>query len=241
MRIVSWNCKFGFNAEKAKFIKKYKADLYVIQECSEKDLDEVKTYFNNQAFYCDYLDSKYGVGMFSDKFDFEILPEHDKTFRYIVPYRVFNSESEFVLFSIWTKDKDENYKKIGYTEQVWKAINFEGYDKYFTDSIILVGDFNSNNFWDKKYIEQKQPSHNDIIKKLKEYGVESAYHKFNNCADGAENDATLLWIMNKNNKYHIDYCFISNNYKLNNVNIGSIKEWEENKLSDHCPLIIDIE
>ena len=42
-------------------------------------------------------------------------------------------------------------------------------------------------------------------------------------------------------KFHIDYCFISNDYKINSINIGSLNEWNENKLSDHCPLIIEIE
>jgi len=27
MRIVSWNCKVGFNAEKAEYIKNYNADF----------------------------------------------------------------------------------------------------------------------------------------------------------------------------------------------------------------------
>ncbi len=71
--------------------------------------------------------------------------------------------------------------------------------------------------------------------------IESAYHKFNNCIDGNEYEPTLLWQMNKNNKFHIDYCFISNDYTIKGIRIGSIVEWEENRLSDHCPLIIDVE
>ena len=31
MKIISWNCKFGFTEEKALFIKEYNADLYIIQ------------------------------------------------------------------------------------------------------------------------------------------------------------------------------------------------------------------
>ena len=57
MKIVSWNCRAGFNVEKAKFIKRYNADLYVIQECAQTNLDEVKAVFKNKAFYCDYVDN----------------------------------------------------------------------------------------------------------------------------------------------------------------------------------------
>jgi len=241
MRLVSWNCKVGFNEQKVKYIKKYDADLYIIQECIEKDFSNINKYFKNNSFFCDNIDSKYGVGLFSDKFDFKILPEHNVNFRYIVPYKIFSNDYEFILFSIWTKDKDENNKKIEYTEQTWKAINFDGYKKYLSSSIILVGDFNSNNFWEKNYNINKVHSHNNIIEKLNEYNIESAYHKYNNCINGNEKDPTLLWQMNINNKFHIDYCFISENFKIKSVNIGSLKEWEENKLSDHCPLIIEIE
>ena len=240
MKIVSWNCRFGFSEEKAKYIKNYEADLYVIQECLEKDLDSVKNYFINKSFYCDNVESKYGVGIFSDIYSFQILPEHNLNFRYIVPYKIYNDDTDFILFSIWTKDKDEKNNKIEYTEQTWKAINYEDYKKYLSKSIILIGDYNSNNFWDKKYIQQNKPSHNDIITKLENYGIESAYHKFYNCIDGNEIDPTLLWKMDKNNKFHIDYCFISMDYRINNIKIGSIEDWEKNKLSDHCPLIVDI-
>ena len=241
MKFVSWNCKVGFNEKKAEYIKKYNADFYIIQECIEKDFSNINKYFKNHSFFCDNIDSKYGVGLFSDKFEFIILPEHNVNFRYIVPYKIFNNEYEFVLFSIWTKDKDENNKKIDYTEQTWKAINYDGYKKYLSNSIILVGDFNSNNFWEKNYISNKVHSHNNIIEKLHEYNIESVYHKYNNCINGNEKDPTLLWQMNIKNKFHIDYCFVSENYKIRSVNVGSLKEWEENKLSDHCPLIIEIE
>ena len=241
MKIVSWNCKFGFSEQKMEYIKKYDADLYIIQECIEKDFENIKKIFTNYSFFCDDIESKYGVGLFSNKYNFKILPEHNKKYRYIVPYKIFDDNSQFVLFSIWTKDKDENNKKIEYTEQTWNAINFDDYCKYLSGPVILIGDFNSNNFWDKNYISKKVHSHNNIIEKLLEYNIESAYHKFNNCINGNEKDPTLLWQMDVNKKFHIDYCFTSNDFTIKNVNIGSIKEWEENKLSDHCPLIIELE
>jgi exonuclease III len=241
MKLVSWNCKVGFSEPKVEYIRKYNADLYIIQECTEKDFNKTNNYFKNNSFFCDNIDSKYGVGLFSDKIEFQLLPEHNRNFRYIVPYKILDKDCEFVLFSIWTKDKDENNKKIEYTEQTWKAINFDGYQKYLQNKIILIGDFNSNNFWDKNYAMHKVHSHNDIINKLNKHNIESAYHKFNNCINGNEKDPTLLWQMDINKTFHIDYCFVSKDFKIQNVNVGSLNEWEENKLSDHCPLIIEFE
>ena len=241
MKIVSWNCKFGFSEEKAIFIKNYNADLYNIQECLETDLKCLNNIFTYKTFFCDSVESNYGIGLFSDKYNFQILQEHNKKFRYIVPYIIFDEESEFILFSIWTKDKNEYGKKIEYTEQTWKAINYNNYAKYLSGSIILAGDFNSNNYWNEKYIKNKKPSHNDIIEKLKQYGIESAYHKHNKCIDGNENDPTLLWQMDKNKQFHIDYFFVSKNYSIKNVSVGTLDEWEKDKLSDHCPIIIEID
>ena len=235
MRIVSWNSKVGFSLEKAKYIKRYNADLYVIQECAEANLDKLEAYFINRTFYCDYVDSKYGIGLFSDKFNFKILPEHNSRFRYIVPYKIFNKECEFVLFAIWTKNKDEKNREIVYTEQTWKAITYDGYQKYFKSSVIMLGDFNSTD-------KLKQiPPHSQLINKLKKYGIESAYHQYHNCMDCDEIAPTLFWTMNKEKKYHCDFCFVSSDYKLKNIFIESAEEWEKHKLSDHCPLIIDIE
>jgi exonuclease III len=241
MRIITWNCKFGFNAQKYEFIRRYNADLYLIQECTEHDFDGIMNFPKNKSIFCDNLDSKYGVGLFSDTFEFEILPEHNPNFRYVVPYRIFNEKQDFALFLIWTKDKDENNKKIAYTEPSWKAINFADYKKYLSGNIILAGDFNSSNFWDKKYISEKVPTHNDIIKKLREYNIESAYHKYFNCENGKEKEPTLLWRMKKDQQFHIDYVFLSDNFLIKNVEVGSLKECEENKLSDHCPIAVDLE
>ena len=235
MRIVSWNSKVGFSTEKAKYIKSYNADLYVIQECAETNLDELETYFSNRTFYCDYVDSKYGVGLFSEKFNFEILSEHNNSFRYIVPYRIFNKEYEFILFAIWTKNKDKKNREIEYTEQTWKAITNDDYQKYLKGSVIMIGDFNSTN-----KLKQKPP-HSQLIGKLKEYGLESAYHKYHNCMDCDEITPTLFWTMNKDKKYHCDFCFVSSDYRVKNIIIESAEIWEKHKLSDHCPLIIDIE
>jgi endonuclease/exonuclease/phosphatase family metal-dependent hydrolase len=250
MKLVSWNCKAippynkeGFTEEKAMYINKYNADIYVIQECTLNDCAILKSkgYKELWAWFGDNVDSPYGVGVFSDKYTIEPLtPEHNPDYRYIVPYKISNGNDEFVLFAVWTKDKDKENKNIEYTEQMWKAINFDEYTKFLSGSIILVGDFNSNNYWDKQYSQNKVHSHKDIINKLKDYGIESAYHKYHNCENGNEKEPTLLWKMDKNKQYHIDYCFVSDNFEIKNVQIGSVAEWEKTKFSDHCPLIIEL-
>ena len=247
MKIVSWNCgeatsKEIFSEEKAAYIDDYAADIYVIQECTENDVKNLNKFKKNKKFYCDkpIIDSPYGIGIFSDKFNIELLSDHNPEFRYFLPYRIFNHEFEFALFAVWTKGKDKNNKDVEYTVQTWGAINHEPYKKYLNGPIILIGDFNSNNYWDKDYKSNKEPSHNDIIEKLREYNIESAYHKYYNCINGNEKEPTEFYLMDENKKYHVDYCFASGNFSITDVKVGSLAEWRKTKYSDHCPISIDL-
>lgn len=241
MKIVSWNCSFGFTRKKAEYISKNNADLYVIQECTEDDLKNISYIWKTCLWYGDYIDGKYGVGILTNNYEIKLSDKHIKDYRYIVPYEISTNEFNFTLFSVWTKDCDNDKKKITYTEQTYSAITDENYKSLLNNPSILIGDFNSNNFWDKEYKRKKVPTHNDIITKLRKFNITSCYHKFNNCEDGNEPDPTLLWQYKINQKFHIDYCFASSDFNLKNVAIGSLDEWEKIKISDHCPLIVNLE
>ena len=240
MKIVTWNCKFGFNKNKVEYVIKYGADIYAIQECTRDDIETLKNLYKCCIWYGDNIDSKYGIGIFSNKYEIELFKNYNPDFRFVIPFRVYKETDEFILFVVWTKDKDKNNKKIEYTKQMWNAINYSNYREIFLGNVILVGDFNSNNFWDKQYKQKKVPTHMDIINKLKEFGIESAYHKFYNIEDGNEKEATLYWQMDKSKIFHIDYCFVSNNFEINNVQIENTEIWEKNKFSDHNPIIIEL-
>ena len=240
MKIVSWNCRIGFTKEKAKYIAKNNADIYVIQECTKKDVEELKNFTIYSKWYGDNIDSSYGIAIFSNTYQIELVEDFNKEYRYVIPFRIIKQDIIFILFAIWTKDKNIYNTKVEYTEHTWNAINNKNYEKYLLGPVIIIGDFNSNNKWDIKYKKNGKPSHNSIINKLKEYNIKSAYHYFYNEEDGNESFPTLLWKMNSNNKFHIDYCFISENFRIINVEVENIIKWENTKYSDHCALIIEL-
>jgi exonuclease III len=108
MKIVSWNCggatqyrNGSFYKTKQNYIKKYNADIYVIQECIENDIKSLDAV--NKKFYYDNVDSEYGIGIFSDIFEIELLPDHNSDYRYVLRYKVLSDQYEFTLFAIWTK------------------------------------------------------------------------------------------------------------------------------------------
>lgn len=49
---------------------------------------------------------------------------------------------------------------------------------------------------------------------------------------------TLFMHHSKNKSYHVDYCFASKEFKLENVGIGKYADWA--KKSVHMPLIITV-
>jgi exodeoxyribonuclease-3 len=76
----------------------------------------------------------------------------------------------------------------------------------------------------------------DVIKILEIKRIRSTYHSFYREEFGVETKHTLFMHHNEEKHYHVDYCFASGNFKLENVEIGTYSDWH--KSSDHVPIII---
>jgi hypothetical protein len=88
MKIVSWNCRYGFTPEKVQAIGVYDADILVIQECREKDWEQEKSKWPSNDFYCDRIDSDLGIAVFSKKYTVTRGSNFDKGSRYVIPYTI---------------------------------------------------------------------------------------------------------------------------------------------------------
>jgi endonuclease/exonuclease/phosphatase family metal-dependent hydrolase len=241
MKIITWNCHFGFTEEKANFISKINADIYVIQETLEENNKNIKLW-ENSIWYGDYVDSKYGVSLFSSKYTFKFLDCFNKDYRYVVPVLAESANESHILFIVWTKNKDKENKNIEYTEQLFGTLFDKNYIDIFKKKVIILGDFNSGVRWDEELARANKPNHTDIVNKFNEYNITSAYHDFYGFNQGYELHPTLYWNYKGNLlPFHIDYCFVSNNYKIINLKVGTYDDYIKPKLSDHCPLIIDTE
>ena len=76
------------------------------------------------------------------------------------------------------------------------------------------------------------------MSQLESKGIVSCYHLHHNQIQGKEQHPTYYMYRHKNKPYHIDYCFVSNNFikQLKSVEIGEYDYWM--KHSDHVPVII---
>lgn len=223
MRIVSWNCNGKFR-EKYNFIKKYKADIYVIQEC-ENPNKYLKT-INTKSFFTNFLwvgeNQNKGLGVFCKK---NIIIKENIWNKYCL--REFLScriNNEFDLLAVWAKKP--------YIEEYYfyQSINYPNYK----ENTLIIGGFNSNAKWDKKHYVR---THKNISNQLKQINLHSVYHYFFDEKEGEETRPTFFLYRNFDKPYHIDYAFIKKQ-KIINFEIGNL---EFIKHSDHLPIILDFD
>ena len=88
----------------------------------------------------------------------------------------------------------------------------------------------------KKMEEKLTELEDKIIKFLESKDIHSLYHRHFSEQQGKETQPTFYLYRHKDKPYHIDYCFVSNNFlrSMNGFKIGRYEEWK--MYSDHMPL-----
>ncbi|MCX6320411.1 MAG: endonuclease/exonuclease/phosphatase family protein [Bacteroidia bacterium] len=236
MRLIMWNCQGAFR-KKADLIQVLRPDILVVQECEHPDkyvFSSTNKKPDSQYWYGD--SRRKGICIFSfNDYKFELLPDFNPKFRYILPFRVTGHGQTFTLYAIWAMSNKDNYE-VRYIGQVWLAINY--YEELLRGATILVGDFNSNKIWDYK---ARVGDHSDVVNKLADNNIQSVYHRHFEIEQGSEKHPTFFLQRNFNKPYHIDYCFASADLldKVQNIEIGTYENWSAN--SGHVPVTIDFD
>lgn len=223
LKIISWNCNSKLR-EKYKNILEYNADVYVIQECENpknvKD-EEYKLFAKNYVWIGE--NNNKGLGIFAKP---EIKLKRNNWSDYCLKFFLpVNINDKFDILGVWAC--------APYIEEyyIYQAINIEK----FNSNTIIIGDFNSNKIWDKK---GNSRNHENVVKQLEKINLVSAYHYINKEDQGHENKKTFCLYRHFDKQYHIDYCF-ANKKSIKNFEVLDDKEWL--KLSDHFPIMVDIQ
>ena len=134
MKIISWNCKNGFDKTKQDviFSKFANVDIFVIQECRIKDVEELGYV---ESWHGDGKDSDLGIIVFSKEYKVAKADYFDRENRYVVPYNISDAKKPFVLYAVWTKSGYENYHV-----PVHKTLESLSSS---TEKVIFIGDFNT--------------------------------------------------------------------------------------------------
>jgi exonuclease III len=236
MKIIEWNCQGAFRKKNDKILA-LKPDILIVPECENKQklkFEKLTPIPSDFFWYGD--DENKGIGIFSySDYKFELLQEFNPKFQYIVPLKVSDSNSSFLLFAVWARDNKEKSNE-SYIGQVWLAMNY--YSHILDFDSIIIGDFNSNQIWDYK---ERVGNHSAVVEFLNKHNIVSLYHKKNNANHGQEKEYTFFLYRKLEKPFHIDYAFISKDLISDNCSIefGNPADWIE--LSDHIPMITEIE
>ncbi len=262
MIIVSWNRKRGrsnksLDKKKNEAIMTLNPDILILQEfvtCKERDRDlpekmqlieavEFEERKNNMSDP-DKFGFRNGLAVFrcNDQITIEVLNQYDyRKDNFLIPMNVISEKENisFNLLAIWN-----------YTPRF--DLTIPKYNDLFSKDSIVIGDFN----WpcDSKY----NPCSEKLVSRgrnkgapksaiwlfnfFKGHKMHSAYHGFDQekVKLGAPNIQPTHYLKGKIS-LHIDYCFIPDSWK-NRAKLDILsKEWIDNGLSDHCPLILKIE
>jgi endonuclease/exonuclease/phosphatase family metal-dependent hydrolase len=236
LKIVSWNCCLqsgAFTGEKHDKIRSLFSpiDILVVQECSKTQFDVLKSCWKHKNWYGDdYTYSDYGIAVFSNTCEIEFTDAFNRNFRYVVPYRVTHEETgfTFTLFAVWTKEVPLYFDK-----NVIQAVKAPEYKSLIEDGAVLIGDFNTfakNGNGDYKRLCDNLPDFSDVI--TKKDGTPAATYHHGGGNFGAD-----------------DFCFVSDSFAGKIVNAKVDNSWDKTKdkccwhggLSDHCPIIVELD
>jgi exodeoxyribonuclease III len=233
MKIITWNCNMAFR-KKAPLILTHKPDILIVPECEHPDKLKFDT---NTPIPTDMLwfgsNKNKGLGIFSySNCRFKLRRNHNPELKMIIPVAVTGMEFNFTLYAIWANNPDDPDGQ--YVEQVWKAIHH--YDKKLKNKqTLLVGDFNSNTIWDRKY---RVGNHSHVVERLEKKGIFSCYHLHHKQVQGKEEHPTFYLYKHRDKPYHLDYCFASVDMtdRIESVEIGEYDHWKQ--YSDHVPVMV---
>ncbi len=220
----------GFD-KKADALLSLNPDIAVVPECSERST----VAFQQRGYEALWFGSNpnRGLGVFC-RMGWSIRALQQPQQKWIVPIEV-NAPTPFTLLAVWacrSGDKDADR----YIRQVYLALI--SHPEWFNGiPVILAGDLNSNKIWDAK---REVGNHSHVVKLLAERGLVSGYHELSGEAQGAETCKTFYLYRHAHRPYHIDYVFIPIEWalRLKTVDVGVYERWS--KLSDHCPVTVDL-
>ena len=234
MRVVTWNCARAFRKKVGKALN-LRPDIVVVPECENPSTCKDKAWLSDFTEWRWFGDNNtQGVGLFFCR-EVQLVEQRPSgsEIKFIEMYDVIASGLEFTIIPVWANNAQS--PKFRYIGQVWQFL-----EKYKHElegrEVILIGDLNSNKIWDKA---SRWWNHSDVVRVLKEIGIESLYHVYKDVEHGSEPENTFFLYKHQDKGYHIDYIFGSQHFKqnLSSVSVPPYAEWCG--YSDHNPVICD--
>lgn len=234
MRIGTWNCRQGVNAKEAAV--RSLADVLVVPECSA----EPNWLAAKDSFAWKGDASTKGLGVFGmNGWTLEQHPARARTRPWELHASAYDPDDRFAfeLLALWTVKRigDGRRNYAGQVRETFESLS----RRRRRNSLVVAGDFNAS---------VQGPTvrrHRANVVGLEQLGLTSVYHHWNSLAHGQEKDMTLRWMGpgSVERRYHCDFILVSDDLvpHVRSVQIGTFPEWIGSGLSDHCPVVADLD
>ena len=242
MRLVAWNCRSGFH-RKLEALHALAPDVAIIAECCSLEILARKApgLAPTSALWIGNNPNK-GLGVFS--FGAHRLVQddaYDPSITYALPVRVTGpGQRVFHLMALWAHHglAGTRMSTVGPTLQALAA-----YESFLrARPSIVAGDFNNHIRWDKPARRGTMPTPSP---RSSDWDSSARITTFLGLEQGGETHPTFYWRTRSVDgpTYHIDYVFMPETSvsRLQSVVVGTRADWIATGLSDHAPLILDLD
>ncbi|MEM8812752.1 MAG: hypothetical protein AAGF59_09055 [Pseudomonadota bacterium] len=218
-------------------------DVAVVGECADPDTLAERGLEGLTEETCLWMGASRhkGLGIFA--FNGFRIRRHEPfrpTLRYVLPVQVTGPES-CNLMGVWAQNASGGVTRKRQLGPLRRGLS--AYRSFLTAGPTIVGgDLNNNAIWDRPGWRINHMAKVGIMDGL---GLVSAYHALKGEAHGQETEPTHYWRDRRVDgpTYHLDYAFVPRDRIacIKDFHIGSFDDWVGNGLSDHVPVLVDID
>jgi exodeoxyribonuclease-3 len=242
MRLVAWNCNMALHRKFAA-LRSLRPDVAVISECAAparlgRRLD--LTALSSRPVWIGRNPDK-GLAVFAfNGFHARLIDGYAPSLKFIAPVRI-DGPVAFNLLAVWAQNFSDGVRRKRQPGPLRLALGRYS-DFLAAGPAVVAGDLNNNVFWDRPgYLV----NHAHTVARLERHGLVSAYHASRGEPQGKETTPTHYWRDRTKDgpTYHIDYVFLPRAWMplLREMQVGTFEGWCGSGLSDHVPLVVDVE
>jgi exodeoxyribonuclease-3 len=240
MRLVAWNCNMAL-ARKLDALRRLAPDIAVISECAEPArLGAIAGLTGEPVWIGDNPHKGLAVLAFNGYAARLAAPFH-ATLRHVAPIHV-SGPVELSLLAVWAQNASAAGGLRKHRLGPLRRALTKYADFLAARPAIVAGDLNNNVIWHRP---GWRINHAATVEILARRGLVSAYHARSGEAQGAETVPTLYWRDRTRDgpTYHIDYIFLPEAWlaRIRDFHVGTFDDWCGAGLSDHVPVVIDID
>jgi len=233
MRIGTWNCRLDLDGKRRAFAR-LELDLAVVPESSENPAMASQP---GASHLWTGRNPKKGLGVFAFA-PWSIQPiVESNPLPWCLPAEARHIDGRsLILLAVWTV-KSTGDGRPSYASQLTAVID-RWRSQIEHQQVIIAGDINAS------FQGPSVEPHTSNFEVLASIGAHSAYQLVHGPLEPDLEPPTLRWIGpgRKPYHYHCDYILVSAALaeSVRSAEVGSLEDWVESGLSDHCPVVAEL-